>query len=47
MKAEVALLTRNIVIRGDPQTSGNNKYGAQMFLYSPGDESLVARIGYV
>jgi len=44
MKAEVGLLSRNVKFRGDPETSEKNQYGANMFLHSEGDESLVARI---
>ena len=44
MRAEIGCLTRNVKYRGDPETSANNMYGAIMFLHSPGDESLTARI---
>jgi hypothetical protein len=47
MRAEVGLLTRNIVYRGDPETSAKNKYGAHIMLHSPGDESSIGRIEYV
>jgi len=46
MRAEVGLLTRNVVFRGDPETSANNEYGATIFLHSMGDDSLTARISY-
>jgi len=44
MRAEVGLLTRNVVYRGDPETSAKNMYGAHIMLHSPGDESSVGRI---
>jgi len=47
MQAEVGLLTRNIVFRGDPVTSRTSKYGAYIMLHSPGDESCIGRIEYV
>ena len=47
MQGEVGLLTRNIVYRGDPETSSANLYGAHIMLHSPGDESCVGRIEYV
>jgi hypothetical protein len=47
MQGEVGLLTRNIVFRGDPETSSSNLYGAHIMLYSPGDESCIGRIEYV
>ena len=47
MRAEVGLLTRNVVYRGDPDTSKENQYGAIIFMHSLGDDSLVARIGYI
>jgi cell migration-inducing and hyaluronan-binding protein len=47
MQAEVGLLTRNIVYRGDPETSSANLYGAHIMVHSPGDESSVGRIEYV
>jgi cell migration-inducing and hyaluronan-binding protein len=34
MRAEVGLLTRNVVFRGDPETSSDNEYGATIFLHS-------------
>ena len=46
MRAEVGLLTRNIVFRGDPETSANSQYGAHIMLHSFGDESLIGRIEY-
>jgi hypothetical protein len=47
MRAEVGLLTRNVVYRGDPETSADNQYGATIFLHSNGDDSLTARLGYI
>jgi hypothetical protein len=47
MRAEVGLLTRNVVFRGDPETSFANEYGATLFLHSNGDDSLTARINSV
>lgn len=44
MRAEVGLLTRNVVFRGDPQTSAANRYGAHIMMASPGDESVRGRI---
>ena len=46
MRSEVGLLTRNIVFQGD-ETSAANKYGANIMLYSDGDDSLIGRIEYV
>jgi len=47
MRAEVGLLTRNILYRGDPETSSKNLYGAHIMIHSPGDESSIGRIEYV
>lgn len=47
MRAEVGLLTRNIVFRGDPETSNKNMFGAHLMLHSHGDDSLTAKIEYV
>jgi hypothetical protein len=46
MQAEVGLLTRNVVYRGDPETSSTNLYGAHIMIHSPGDESSIGRIEY-
>lgn len=46
MRSEVALLTRNVIYRGDPETSHNNQFGAHIMLHSHGDESLTGRIEY-
>jgi len=47
MRAEVGLLSRNIMYRGDPETSAKNEYGAQIMVHSNGMETLTARIEYV
>ena len=47
MRAEVGLLTRNVVFRGDQEWSRENQYGAHIMLHSKGDESLIGRIEYV
>jgi hypothetical protein len=47
MRAEVGLLSRNILYRGDPETSAANEYGAQIMVHSNGMETLTARIAYV
>lgn len=47
MRAEVALLSRNVVVRGDPDSSALNQYGATIFLHSVGDNSLVARLNNI
>lgn len=47
MRAEVGLLSRNVVFRGDPATSSKNEYGATIFLHSMGDDSLTARLSYI
>ena len=44
MRAEVCLMTRNIVYRGDPEVSQKTKFGAHIMLSSPGDESSIGRI---
>lgn len=47
MRAEVGLLSRNVVIRGDPTDSIEDEYGATIFIHSAGDDSLTARMSYV
>lgn len=47
MRAEVGLLTRNIVYQGDPETSLINQYGAHMMVHADGSETVIARIEYV
>jgi hypothetical protein len=46
-RAEVGLLTRNVLYRGDPKTSARNEYGAHIMVHSNGMENLVARIEYI
>ena len=43
MRAEVGLLTRNVKFRGDPETTSANQYGANIFMHSEGDDSLIGR----
>ena len=43
MRAEVGLLSRNVLFRGDPETSNDNQYGANIFLHSSGDDTVVGR----
>jgi hypothetical protein len=43
VRAEVGLLSRNVVIQGD-QDSVPWQFGATVMMFSPGDESLTARI---
>ncbi len=47
MQCEVGLLSRNVIYRGDPQTSAINQYGAHIMIHSPGDESSIGRIEYI
>ena len=47
MRADVGLLTRNVVYRGDPETSAMNQFGAHIMVSSPGDESSIGRIEYI
>jgi len=47
MRSEVGLLTRNILFRGDPETSPDNQYGANILLYSKKSDPLIGRIEYV
>mmetsp|Transcript_29266 Transcript_29266/g.28404 ORF Transcript_29266/g.28404 Transcript_29266/m.28404 type:complete len:235 (-) Transcript_29266:4317-5021(-) len=46
MRAEVGLLSRNVIYRGDPETTGTNRFGAHIMMHSHGDESLIGRIEY-
>jgi hypothetical protein len=46
-RAEVGLLSRNVVFRGDPETTPENEYGAAIFLHSNGDDSLTCRLSYL
>ncbi|CAI2373695.1 unnamed protein product [Moneuplotes crassus] len=47
MRAEVGLVTRNLIFKGADDDSVENQYGAHIMLHSPGDESLTGRISYV
>ena len=47
MRAEVGLLTRNVKLRGDVETSAKNQYGANIFIHSSGDDSVIARLEYI
>lgn len=47
MRAEVGLLTRNVVFRGDPVVSPVDQYGAHIMIHSPGDESSIGRLAYI
>ena len=47
MRAEVALLTRNVLLRGDPETSLTNQYGANIFIHSEGDDSVIGRLANI
>jgi hypothetical protein len=47
MEAEVGLLTRNVVFRGNPEDSRKDLFGAHIMVHSPGDESSIARIHYI
>jgi G8 domain/IPT/TIG domain len=50
MRAEVGLLTRNVLYRGDPETSAANQYGAQIMVHADSMHSMVgmiARIEYL
>jgi len=47
MEAEVGLLTRNVVFRGDPADSRADLFGAHIMVHSPGDETSTARIHYI
>ena len=44
MRTEVGLLTRNVVYRGDPETSNKNMFGAHIMMHSTGDDSVVGKI---
>jgi len=47
MRAEVGLLSRNVVFRGDPETSKANQYGANIFMHSSGDDSVIGRFSNI
>ena len=44
MRAEVCLMSRNVIYRGDPETSVVNQFGAHILISGPGDESVIGRI---
>lgn len=46
IRAEVGLLSRNVVYKGDDATTEVNQYGAIIFMHSAGDDSLAARLSY-
>ena len=45
MRAEVGLLTRNIVVQGD-ETSERDQYGVHIMIFGDDEESSVGRILY-
>ena len=47
MRGEVGLLTRNVLLRGDPVVSPVDMYGCQIMLHSEGDDSSIARIEFI
>lgn len=47
MRAEVALMDRNVIFKGADDDSVENQYGAHIMLHSPGDESLTGKISYI
>jgi len=47
MRAEVGLLTRNILYKGADDDSVESQYGAHIMFHSPGDDTLTGRISYV
>jgi hypothetical protein len=47
IRAEVGLLTRNVVYRGDPETSKLNQYGAAIMLHSSGDDAVIGRFSNI
>jgi len=47
MRAEVGLLNRNVVFRGNPLDSKADLFGAHIMVHSPGDETSTARIHYI
>lgn len=46
MRAEVGLLTRNVVIQGDPNDSITTQYGAHLMIHGSADQGSVGRISY-
>ena len=47
VRAEVALMTRNVLYRGDQETLPRNQFGAHIMIHSPGDESSIGRISNI
>ena len=47
MRAEVGLLTRNVLFRGDPDTTMLNQFGAHIMLHGMSDATLTAKIEYI
>jgi len=47
MRAEVGLLSRNVVFKGDDETSVANQYGAAIFIHSQGDDSVTCKLSYI
>ena len=37
-------MSRNIIFRGDPETTPETQFGAHIMLHSPGDETVIGRI---
>jgi len=47
MRAEVGLLTRNVVFKGADDDSVAYQYGAHIMMHSHGDDSVIGRFSYV
>ena len=47
MRAEVGLLSRNVKLQGDEATSTENEYGANIFMHSEGDDSVIGRLSHI
>jgi hypothetical protein len=45
--AKVGLISKNVVLRGDPEHSSPNQFGANIFMHSPGDDSVIGRLSYI
>ena len=46
-RATVILLSRNVIVQGDYETSRREQFGAQIVLHSRGDNSLIGRLSHV
>lgn len=46
IRAEVALLERNVIFQGD-EDSLDNEYGAHILIHAPGDNTNIGRISNV